>query len=82
MVGAVSCLRWQAQRIFGGWDSNLLQETLIFLQDKAILLSSLSPTGEKTSDVENMLAVECLHHDDTCTYLGSGIWDCGTVDQS
>jgi len=83
LVGAVSCLRWQAQYIFGGWDSNMLQETLIFLQDKATLISSLSPTGDKKVEVENLLAKHHDHdHDEYCQYQGSGIWNCGTVDQS
>lgn len=81
LVGAVALVRWQAQLILGGgWDSDLLQETLIFLQDKAILLSSLSPSGEKASEVEKLL--EHHDHDSNCVYVGSGIWNCGTVDQS
>lgn len=81
LVGAVALLRWQACLMFGGWDSDELQTTLILLQEKAILISSLSPTGEKSADVEKLL--EKHHdHDEYCTYKGSGIWNCGTVDQS
>lgn len=43
LVGAVSLVRWQARLMLGGWDSLMLQETLIYLQQKAILLSSKIP---------------------------------------
>ena len=56
LVGAVALVRWQAGRLVGGWDSDMLQETLLFLKEKAILLSSLSPTGEKTAEVEKLLS--------------------------
>ena len=43
LVGAVALVRWQAKQFNGLWDSEMLQETLIYLQKKAILLSSKSP---------------------------------------
>lgn len=62
LVGAVSLVRWQAGRLLGGWDSDMLQETLIYLQENAILLSSLSPSGEKEADIEKMIAQERSHY--------------------
>lgn len=62
LVGAVSLVRWQAANLLGGWNSEMLQETLIFLQKNAILLSSLSPSGEKTADVEKMIKQERSHY--------------------
>ena len=44
LVGAVALIRWQAMLMLGGWDSEMLQETLILLQKKATLLSSKTPT--------------------------------------
>ncbi len=81
LVGAVALLRWQAKLMLGGWDSGELQTTLILLQEKAILLSSSTPTGEKSAEVEKLLERE-HHHDKNCNYKGAGIWNCGTVDQS
>lgn len=80
LVGAVALVRWQARNLLGGWNSDMLQETLIFLQENALLISSLSPTGEKSSEVETLIGEH--HHDKNCNYVGSGIWNCGTVDQS
>lgn len=44
LEGAVSLVRWQAWTMGGFWDGAMLQETLIYLKDKAILLSSKKPT--------------------------------------
>ena len=53
LVGAVSLVRWQAVTMLGTWDGEMLQETLIFLRDKAVLISSKSPTIP-TLDLNNL----------------------------
>jgi len=53
LEGAVTLLRWQAWTMGGFWDGAMLQETLIYLKDKAILLSSKKPTIP-IIDLENL----------------------------
>ncbi len=38
LSGAVSFLRWQAKQLNDEWDSEMLRESLVYLQKKAILI--------------------------------------------